>query len=62
MSIYELNKNQIIQLKQQYICEQNELSGQCTYWSDMANADSIVPDSVIYSYYGGIRFSKEDFT
>lgn len=61
MSVYELNREQLIELKQNYICEQNELKGEPTYWSDMAEADDLVTDEEIYENYGGYSFTADDF-
>lgn len=61
MSVYELNREQLIQLKQNYIMEQNEADGKSTYWSDLADADDIVTDEEIFGAYGGYAFTEDDF-
>ena len=70
MRVDELSKDQMIELKQNYLtqladegsyaevmdCDYNEPS----YW-DLANADEIVPDDVIIRKYEGICFVPDDF-
>ena len=58
MGVTELSKDQLIELKQNYLCESNE--GNVSY-GELANADSLVEDSVIFDVYGGFIFSEDDF-
>ena len=57
MSVFELSKNQLIDLKQNYLCEvqKNVLYG------ELCDADNIVSDEEIFSEYGNVEFSKDDF-
>lgn len=57
MKVTELTRAQLIQLKQEYICE---ALGE-TSWGALANADSLVPDEDVIDYYQGIDFVEEDF-
>lgn len=70
MNVRELNKDQMLELKQNYLtkladegsyaevmnCDYNEPS----YW-DLANADDIVPDDVIFREYDNVFFVPDDF-
>lgn len=70
MDVRDLSKEQLLELKQHYLtkladegsyaevldCDYNEPS----YW-DLANADEIVPDDVIFNEYEGIGFTSDDF-
>lgn len=70
MDVRELNRDEITELKQSYLtkleaegsyaevmgCDYDEPS----YW-DIANADEIVPDDVIFREYEGVQFVKDDF-
>lgn len=56
MKVTELNREQLLQLKQKYMCETGNPS-----YGDLANADLIVSDAWIEYYYGGIEFVEEDF-
>lgn len=57
MSIYELSKNQLIELKQNYLCEvQKNVS-----YEELCDADNIVSDEEIFQAYSCVDFSSEDF-
>lgn len=70
MEVRELNKEQMLELKQNYLtqladegsyaeildCDHDEPS----YW-DLAHADEIVPDDVVYRAYEGVCFVPDDF-
>ena len=57
MSVYELSKNQLIELKQNYLCEvqKNVLYG------ELCDADNIISDEEIFQTYSCTDFSSEDF-
>lgn len=58
MSVYELSKNQLIELKQNYLCEvQKNVS-----YGELCDADNIISDEEIFSEYGNVKFSKDDFS
>ena len=61
MTLNELNKNQILQLKQSYLCNV-KYEDQGVSWGMLANADSIVSNKELEQYYGGIEFSENDFS
>lgn len=62
MAVTELSREQLIELKQDYLCrladcgERPEPS-----WMEIAEADSIVPDSEIFSDCEGVYFVPDDF-
>ena len=57
MSVYELSKNQLIELKQNYLCEvQKNVS-----YGELCDADNIISDEEIFQAYGCTDFSSEDF-
>lgn len=70
MKVTELNREQLIQLKQRYL---TELADEGTFaeildvdydepsYSDLANADEIVPDDVVFRNWEGVNFVEEDF-
>lgn len=70
MTVSELTREQLIQLKQDYMVqladcgEFAEVMG-VDYdepsYGDLADADEIIPDSVIYEHYGDISFDEDDF-
>ena len=70
MDVRELNRDQMIELKQRYL-EQladegsyAEVMGvdydEPSYW-DVAMADEIVPDDVIFRAHEGVSFVPDDF-
>ena len=70
MDVRELTREQLVQLKQRYMClladsgEFAEVFGRnygSPSWGDLQQADEIVPDDVIFREYDGIIFVEEDF-
>ena len=52
MSVYELSKNQLIELKQNYLCEvQKNVS-----YGELCDADNIISDEEIFNEYGNVEF------
>lgn len=70
MTVHELNRDQLIQLKQNYLCQ---LADEGCYaevrgvdynepsYGDLMLADEIVPDDVIFRNYDDVYFTEEDF-
>lgn len=58
MSVKELTREQLIELKQNYYC--NVLNNNASY-SELANIDSLVSDTEIFNEYEGITFVNDDF-
>ena len=57
MSVYELSKNQLIELKQNYLCEvQKNVS-----YGELCDADNIISDEEIFQTYSCTDFSSKDF-
>ena len=74
MTVIELSRDQLIQLKQAYLVEldkEGTLNGVLyndpddktglTY-DELANADTLVPDAVVYDEYAGYEFVPDDFS
>ena len=71
MTVKELNREQIIQLKQNYMSELADNGDYSvkmgTYmvyepsFEDLADADNQIPDDIIFEYYEGVNFTEEDF-
>lgn len=57
MTTYQLNADQMIQLKGMYLCETQENVS----YGELADADTLVSDSTIHSYYEGTCFVEDDF-
>ena len=70
MDVLQLSKDQLLELKQRYLTELADEGSYAevldvdynepSYW-DLANADDIVPDDVIFKNYDGVDFVKDDF-
>lgn len=70
MDVHDLSRDQLVELKQNYLseladegsfaevmdCDYNEPS----YW-DLANADDIVPDDVVFRQWECTHFTNDDF-
>lgn len=61
MYVSELNKEQLTELKQSFLAQQNEENGEGTSYDELARADSIISDEMIYEAYSGINFTEDDF-
>lgn len=70
MEVRELSREQLTELKCNYLCQLvnedrfAEVMGvdydAPSYW-DLANANEIVPDDVVFEEYEGISFVPDDF-
>lgn len=58
MKVKELNREELIELKQNYYC--NKLGNNASY-GELADIDKIVTDKEIFKFYDNIDFVKEDF-
>lgn len=70
MTVHELNRDQLVQLKQHYLCQLAEEGCYAEVrgvdydepsYGDLADADDIVPDDVIFRNYDYVYFTEEDF-
>lgn len=70
MDVTELSRDQLVELKQNYLCSLDD-SGDYSEvfdthyieisYSDLLNADDIVPDDVVFDNYCGVIFCDDDF-
>lgn len=62
MSIYELNREQMGFIKANWLDNYlMEHENRNISWGEMAEADTIVPDSIMYEEYDGTYFVEDDF-
>ncbi len=61
MSINELTRDQIIQLKSAYYTESLYKMGEEPSYGELAEIDDLVSDEQIYAEYGHISFTEDDF-
>lgn len=62
MTVYDLNRDQLVELKQHYLTEQMDARGESPSWGELADADEIISDEEIYDEYAGTIFSPDDFS
>lgn len=70
MTVTELTRDRLIQLKENYMIE---LVNEGTFaevmgvdydapsWGDIFGADELIPDNVIFEHYAGTYFVEDDF-
>lgn len=56
MTVYDLTRDQLIDLKQYMLIDQGSPS-----WGELAEADEIISDDAVYSEFDGCYFTEEDF-
>ena len=62
LTVYDLTADQMHQLKEMYLDEHlQEVERRSASYGELANADKIVGDWLIYDAYSGITFSPDDF-
>ena len=57
MSVYDLNRRQLEQLKCSFYCQNNENVS----WGEFVAINELVSDDDIISEYSGVYFSEDDF-
>lgn len=57
MTVYELNRDQLQELKARYY----QGAGEDLSYDELANIDNLVSDEEVYSYYRNFSFSPDDF-
>lgn len=58
LNITDLNRDQLIELKQAMYTENNE----DVSWEELANVDELVSDIDVFERYSGVSFTKDDFS
>lgn len=68
MNVTDLTREQLIELKQNYLSELDgsgelkEVAGLDSLgYDELARADEIVSDELIFEHYGGVSFVDDDF-
>lgn len=69
MDVTELSREQLVELKQSYLCSLADSGDYEVFdvryigvsYSDLVNADDIVPDDVVFDNYSGVVFCDDDF-
>lgn len=61
MSVEELNRDQLIQLKQNMLMERMDEEGETPSWGELAEVDSLITDEEVQQEYAGTEFVTADF-
>lgn len=62
MTVSELTREQLVQLKQSYLTEHLlEVEDREPSYGELADADEIVPDAIIFEAEAATVFSPDDF-
>ena len=62
MTVYDLNREQLAELKQNYLIEVAESEGDSVDYATLSRADDIISDERIYELYADTTFVPEDFS
>lgn len=61
MTVYDLNRDQLEQVKQRMLMERYDEHGETPSYYELADADNLISDEEVYEEYGGTEFVPEDF-
>jgi len=61
MTVQELDRDQLIELKQMYLTEKKSEVGEGDSWEEIAAVDDLITDKEIFERYGGYTFGNDDF-
>ena len=61
MKVTELNREELLELKQRYYAETGDFEDGAPSYEELAEIDFIVDDDEIYEEYADVEFSKDDF-
>lgn len=62
MSVFELKKDQLDELKQSYLCDLlSRKENRTPYYGELAAAGELVSNETVFSAYSGVEFSNDDF-
>lgn len=62
MTINELNREQLTQVKQKYYTDKQAEKGAGVSWGELAQIDELVTDAEIIAEFSGVNFVPDDFT
>ena len=61
MTIQELNREQLMQVKQNYYTQKQAEAGQGVSYGELATIEELVTDAEIFVAYEGVNFVPDDF-
>lgn len=57
MTVRDLDRNQLIELKQNILCDQEENAS----YGGLADVDELISDEEVFEEYDGVIFTPDDF-
>lgn len=60
-TVKELTRDQLVELKQNYLTQKMDEKGESPSYGELAEADQTITDDEIFSEYDGTMFSEDDF-
>ena len=61
MDVKDLNRDQLIELKQAFLVQTLDRDGKCPSYGELADVDELISDEKIYEAYSETAFSADDF-
>ena len=62
MTVKELNRDQLVQLKQNMLVEKHiDTTGHFPSWGELADADSLLSDDDVEQEFADVEFVTDDF-
>ena len=61
MTIRELTRDQLLQVKQHYLTLKRDEAGEGVSYGELAEADELITDEEIFEAYSDTEFSEGDF-
>nr|DAD87552.1 MAG TPA: hypothetical protein [Siphoviridae sp. ctAUQ2] len=61
MTVQELNRDQLVEIKQSMLLERMDAEGDWPSWGEMADADSLISDEDVFEEYANTEFTEDDF-
>jgi len=61
MTIKDLTRDQLIQLKQRQLISRSEGMPEGPSWGELADADLLISDAELEDIFGGVDFCEDDF-
>lgn len=61
MTVKELSREQLNELKQSYLCDLYEAKGKAPSYGELAWVDVLISDREIFSVYEDVSFTNDDF-
>lgn len=61
MEIHELNREQLIELKQAILFNRLDKNGECPSYGEIADVNELISDEEVYETYAGTTFPEDDF-